>query len=54
MKRLRLYLAHKGEVREPTGKLWEQIIAEDFADFRKAGLTHSMMAEIEKELGISR
>ena len=29
-------------------------LREHFADFRKAGLTHSMMAEIEKELGISR
>jgi len=28
-------------------------IAEDFAEFRKAGLTHPMMAEIEKELGVS-
>jgi TPR repeat protein len=49
-----LYLAHKGEVRDLSGKLREQIIAEDFADFRKAGLTHPMMADIEKELGISR
>jgi TPR repeat protein len=49
-----LYLAHRGEVREPSGKLWEQIIAEDFADFRRAGLTTPMMADIEKELGISR
>jgi TPR repeat protein len=48
-----LYLAHKGEVREPSGKLWEQIIAQDFAEFRKAGLTHPLMADIEKELGIS-
>jgi hypothetical protein len=32
----------------------EHIIADDFAEFRKAGLTHPMMAEIEKELGISR
>jgi hypothetical protein len=35
-------------------KLWEQVIAHDFAAFRKAGLTHPMMADIEKELGISR
>ena len=27
-------------------------IAEDFAEFRKAGLTHPMMAEIERELGV--
>jgi TPR repeat protein len=53
-----LYLAHKGEVfkpdNKPDNKLWESDIAEDFADFRKAGLTSPMMADIEKELGISR
>jgi hypothetical protein len=37
-----------------TATLWEQVIAEDFAEFRKAGLTHPMMADIEKELGVSR
>jgi hypothetical protein len=25
-----------------------------FAEFRKAGFTHPMMADIEKELGVSR
>jgi TPR repeat protein len=50
-----LYLAHKGErVSDQDSKLWEQAIADDFADFRKAGLMHPMMADIEKELGISR
>jgi hypothetical protein len=34
-------------------KLWEHVIAEDFAEFRKAGLTHPMMADIENELGVS-
>jgi uncharacterized protein len=49
-----LYLAHKGEpVPEDENTLWEQIIAGDFADFRKFGLTHPMMAAIEKELAIS-
>ena len=33
--------------------LWERAVAEDFAEFRKAGLTHPMMADIEKELGVS-
>jgi TPR repeat protein len=47
-----LYLAHKGKPLSD-GKLWERAIAEDFAEFRKAGLTHPMMAEIEKELGVS-
>jgi hypothetical protein len=50
-----LYLAHKGEpVSQADKKLWEQAIAEDFAEFRKAGLTSPMMADIENELGISR
>ena len=35
-------------------KLWEQVVAEDFAQFRKVGLTNPMMADVEKELGISR
>jgi TPR repeat protein len=49
------YLAHKGEpVSEADNKLWEQVIAEDFAKFRKAGLTSPMMADVEKELGSSR
>ena len=48
-----LYFAHKGEVSEQSNKLWEQIIAEDFAAFRKAGLTHPMMADIEREWGVS-
>jgi TPR repeat protein len=50
-----LYLAHKGEpIPEVNNQLWEQAIAEDFAKLRKAGLTYPMMADIEKELGISR
>jgi hypothetical protein len=34
-------------------RLGERVVAEDFAEFRKAGLTHPMMADIEKELGVS-
>jgi len=54
-----LYLAHKGEplylnLRGEPLYEWEVGIIDDFAEFRKAGLTHPMMAEIEKELGISR
>ena len=49
-----LHLAHKGEVFKSQNQLWEQSIAEDFANFRKAGLTSPMMADIEKELGVSR
>jgi TPR repeat protein len=53
-----LYVAHKGEVfkpdNKPDNKLWETDIAEDFADFRQRDLTNPMMADIQKELGISR
>ena len=36
-----LYLAHKGKpLSEQDDTLWERAIAEDFAEFRKAGLTH--------------
>jgi TPR repeat protein len=49
-----LYLAHKGKpVSEQDARLWEHVIVEDFAEFRKAGLTHPMMADIQKELGVS-
>jgi hypothetical protein len=45
----------KGEpVPGADNKLWEQVIADDFAKLRKAGLTSPMMADVEKELGISR
>ena len=54
-----LYLAHKGqrmsdEDNRFDNRLWEGVIGQDFAEFRKAGLTHPMMGDIEKELGISR
>jgi hypothetical protein len=38
---------------EQDARLWERVIVEDFAEFRKAGLTHPMMAHIEKKLGVS-
>ena len=50
-----LYLAYKGKlISQEDNELWEQAIADDFAEFRKHGLTHPMMADVEKELGISR
>jgi hypothetical protein len=50
-----IYLAYKGKpMSQQDAKLWERVIAEDFAELRKAGLAHPMMAEIEKELGGSR
>jgi Flp pilus assembly protein TadD len=49
-----LYFAHKGKpLSVQDNRLWERVIVEDFAEFRKAGLTHPMMADIEKELGVS-
>ena len=49
-----LHLAHKGKpLSAQDARLWEHVIAEDFAEFRKAGLTHPMMADIEKQLGVS-
>ncbi len=50
-----LYVAYKGKpMSEQDSSVWERVIAADFAEFRKAGLTHPMMADIEKELGVSR
>jgi tetratricopeptide (TPR) repeat protein len=48
-----LYLAYKGR-RLSGDTSWERVIGDDFAEFRKTGLTHPMMADIEEELGISR
>jgi TPR repeat protein len=49
-----IYFGHKGErVAGADNKPWERAIADDFAEFRKAGLTHPMMADIEKKLGVS-
>jgi hypothetical protein len=50
-----LYLVHKGKpISEQDHRTWERAIADDFAEFRKVGLTHPMMADIEKKLGVSR
>jgi TPR repeat protein len=49
-----IYLAHKGQrMSDQDSKLWESVIAKDFAELRKAGLTHPMMADIEQKLGVS-
>jgi TPR repeat protein len=48
-----VYLAHKDEpLADTPGKLWQQAIAEDFAELHKAGLTHPLMEEIEQTLGV--
>jgi hypothetical protein len=44
-----LYLTHKGKV--SLDKHWEKVIADDFVELRKAGLSHPLMAEIERTLG---
>jgi len=50
-----LYLAYKGKPMSASdSRLWESVIAKDFADLRKAGLKHPMMADIEKKLGVAR
>jgi tetratricopeptide (TPR) repeat protein len=41
-----VYLGHRGELID--GKSWEAAVLEDFAELRKAGLTHPLMDEIEK------
>ena len=45
------YLAHKGQP-AVAGKTWAQVVSEDFASLKRAGLAHPMMAEIEKLLGL--
>ncbi len=50
-----LYLANKGKsMPNVDDQLWEQVVGEDFAKFRKAGLDHPRMTEIEATLGIKR
>jgi tetratricopeptide (TPR) repeat protein/Zn-dependent protease len=46
------YLARKGQP-AVAGKTWEQLVSEGFASLKRARLTHPMMAEIEKLLGLS-
>ena len=45
------YEAHKADL-FPDNKPWPQAVAEDFAEFRKAGREHPLMAEIEAALDI--
>ena len=42
-----IYLQHRGQ-KNVQGRSWEAIVLDDFAELRKAGLTHPLMAEIEK------
>ena len=46
-----LYLSHKDElVHDNDNKTWRQVIAEDFAELRKAGLVNPLMEEVEAAL----
>jgi tetratricopeptide (TPR) repeat protein len=42
-----LYLQYRGEKKMQGEKSWEAVVLEDFAELRKAGLTHPLMDEIE-------
>jgi tetratricopeptide (TPR) repeat protein len=43
-----LYLQFRGEKKAQEDKSWVALVTEDFAEFRKAKLTHPLMDEIEK------
>jgi tetratricopeptide (TPR) repeat protein len=45
-----LYLRYRGEKNVQDDKPWETVILEDFAELRKAGLSHPLMEEIEKRV----
>jgi hypothetical protein len=50
-----VYLAHRGKpIAEQDNKLWERVIVDNFAELRDAGLADPMMAQIEKQLSVSR
>jgi tetratricopeptide (TPR) repeat protein len=44
-----LYLQHRGRQKVSDDKSWEAVVLGDFAELRKAGLTHRLMDEIEKQ-----
>jgi hypothetical protein len=41
-------LEYRGHQKVQGEKLWEAVVLKDFAELRKAGLTHPLMDEIEK------
>jgi tetratricopeptide (TPR) repeat protein len=47
------YEAHKADLFPDDNKPWPQVVAEDFAELRKAGRERPLMAEIEAALGIT-
>jgi tetratricopeptide (TPR) repeat protein len=44
-----LYLKYRGQQKVDGDKSWEAAILGDFAEFQKAGLTHPLMQEIQKQ-----
>jgi tetratricopeptide (TPR) repeat protein len=44
-----VYLAFRGRQKAEGERSWEAVILDDFAELRKAGLTHPLMDEIEKK-----
>ena len=49
-----LYLTHKGQLMSGDDSTpWERVIAKDFADLRKTGLSRPMMEDIAQKLGVS-
>jgi tetratricopeptide (TPR) repeat protein len=44
-----LYLHYRGTPKVVGDKSWETVVLDDFADLRKAGLTHPLMDEIEQQ-----
>ena len=42
-----LYLKYRGQQKVSGDKPWEATILENFAEFRKTGLVHPLMDEIE-------
>jgi predicted Zn-dependent protease len=50
-----IYRQYKGKpVYTDNSKTWETVVAEDFVEFRKRGIAHPLMAEIEKQMSASR
>ena len=47
-----VYEEHKADL-FADNKPWPQVVVEDFAEFRKAGREHPLMAEIEAALGMT-
>ena len=50
-----IYRAHKGaRLANETSRTWEDMLADDFEELRKRGLTHTAFDEIATELGLNK